>query len=70
MNGEAHGHEPQLDKGHPGFLKQSQNSMDLGSALQWTRDPDEERRQSNALASTAEVVEEDTFVSHHTLNRH
>ena len=36
--------------------------MDLGSALQWTKEVNEERRQSNALASTMEAEEEDGLV--------
>ena len=42
------------------MLKQSQNSMDLGSILQWTKSSDEERRNSNGLASTPDL---DHFVS-------
>ena len=53
-----------MDMHHPtDMLKQSQNSMDLGSILQWTKSSDEERRNSNSLASTAEAPEYDRFVS-------
>ncbi len=55
LNGHTDSHTPR------DVLKQSQNSMDLGSILQWTKSPDEERRVSNSLASTAESV--DLFVS-------
>ena len=58
MNGHADSHLP------TDVLQQSQNSMDLGSILQWTKSSDEERRKSNSLASTAEASEYDQFVSH------
>ena len=50
MNGGTH-----LEADQPGVLQESQNSMDLGSIMQWTAEGDEERRLSggNAEASGA-----------------
>lgn len=68
-NGLHHSLENERTNGHTemhhptDLLKQSQNSMDLGSIVQWTKTSDEERRNSNGFASTAEASEYDHFVS-------